>query len=286
MFVIIGIVTVLGAIALGYMMEHGNFAVLWQPAELVIIFGAALGSLVVASSKEVLGAVFKGALGVFGSGKASKAFYMDMLIMLSMLFMKIRREGLVAIEKDIEAPESSQIFTGFLKDKSNAFIVEFVCDTMRVFSTVNIEQHEFDNIMEADIEAFAHEGSVVPASINRVGDALPGLGIVAAVLGVVLTMGKISEPPEVIGQHIGAALVGTFLGVLMCYGIVGPIAANIEHRIQENESCLIVVKSALSAFVGGNPPPVALEAGRRAIPNHHRPSFAELEEAVKASKGK
>jgi chemotaxis protein MotA len=286
MLAIVGICMVIGAVVLGYMLEHGNFAVLWQPAELVIIFGAAFGSLVLGSPKEVVIGALKGVGGVFGSSKASKAFYLDMLIMLSMLFMKIRREGLVAIEKDIEGPEASQIFTGFLKDKTNYFIVEFVCDTMRVFSTVNIEQHEFENIMEADIEAFAHEAVAPAGAVNKMADALPGLGIVAAVLGVVITMGVISEPPEVIGHHIGAALVGTFLGVLMCYGIVGPIAANMEGKARDNEHCLVVVKCALTAFVGGNPPPVALEAGRRAIPNHHRPSFAELEEAVKASKGK
>lgn len=286
MFAIIGIVTVLGAVVLGYMLEAGNFSVLWQPAELVIIFGAAFGSLILGSPKEVTIGALKGIGGAFKSSKTSKAFFLDMLIMLSMLFMKIRREGLVAIEKDIEAPEASQIFTGFLKDKSNAFIVEFVCDTMRVFSTVNIEQHEFENIMEADIEAYSHEAIAPSQALNKMGDALPGLGIVAAVLGVIITMGVISEPPEVIGHHIGAALVGTFLGVLMCYGIVGPIAANMESKAKEGEHCLIVIKCALGAFVGGNPPPVALEAGRRAIPNHHRPSFAELEEAVKASKGK
>ena len=286
MFAIVGIVTVLGAIVLGYVMEHGNFGVLWQPAEVVIIFGAALGSMLLGTPKDVLMAVFKGVAGVFGSGKGGKPFFLDMLIMLSMLFMKIRREGLVAIEKDIEAPESSQIFTGFLKDKTNKYIVEFVCDTMRVFSTVNIEQHEFDNIMEADIEAYLHEALAPSQAVSKVADALPGLGIVAAVLGVVITMGFISEPPEVIGHHVGAALVGTFLGVLMCYGIVGPIATNMEGKAKQGEVCLVVIKCALGAFVGGNPPPVALEAGRRAIPNHHRPSFAELEEAVKASKGK
>ena len=286
MFAIIGIITVLGAIVLGYLLEHGNFSVLWQPAELVIIFGSAFGSLVLGSPKEVVIGALKGVGGVFGSSKSSKAFFLDMLIMLSMLFMKIRREGLVAIEKDIEDPAASQIFTSFLKNKSNAFIVEFVCDTMRVFSTVNIEQHEFENIMESDIEAYAHEALAPSQAVNKMGDALPGLGIVAAVLGVIITMGVISEPPEVIGHHIGAALVGTFMGVLMCYGIVGPMATNMEFKAREGEHCLIVIKCALSAFVGGNPPPVALEAGRRAIPTHHRPSFSELEEAIKASKGK
>ena len=286
MFAIIGIATVLGAVVLGYMLEKGNFSVLWQPAELVIIFGASFGSLVLGSPKEVIIGALKGFGGVFKSSKSSKVFFLDMLIMLSMLFMKIRREGLVAIEKDIEGPEASMIFTSFLKDKSNWFIVEFVCDTMRVFSTVNIEQHEFENIMEADIEAFTHEAVAPSAAVNKMADALPGLGIVAAVLGVVITMGFISEPPEVIGHHVGAALVGTFLGVLMCYGVIGPIAANMESKAKEGEHSLVVIKCALAAFVGGNPPPVALEAGRRAIPTHHRPSFTELEEAIKASKGK
>jgi chemotaxis protein MotA len=286
MFAIIGIAMVLGAITLGYVLEKGNFSVLWQPAELVIIFGAAIGSLIVGSPKEVLSGALKGIGSVFGASKTSKAFFLDMLIMLSMLFMKIRREGLVAIEKDIEAPEASQIFSAFLKNKTNKFIVEFVCDTMRVFSTVNIEQHEFENIMEADIEAYSHEAVAPAGAVNKMADALPGLGIVAAVLGVVITMGYISESPEVIGHHIGAALVGTFMGVLMCYGIVGPMATNMEFKAREGEHALIVVKCALSAFVGGNPPPVALEAGRRAIPTHHRPSFTELEEAIKVSKGK
>jgi len=286
MFAIVGIATVLGAIVLGYILEKGNFSVLWQPAEVLIIFGAAFGSLVVGAPKEVLAGVLKGLGGAFGASRTSKTFFLDMLIMLSMLFMKIRREGLVAIEKDIEAPEASQIFSGFLRNSSNKFIVEFVCDTMRVFSTVNIEQHEFENIMESDIEAYTHEALAPAGAVNKMADALPGLGIVAAVLGVVITMGYISEPPEVIGHHIGAALVGTFMGVLMCYGIFGPLATNMEFKAREGEHCLVVIKCALSAFVGGNPPPVALEAGRRAIPTHHRPSFLELEEAIKVSKGK
>jgi len=165
-------------------------------------------------------------------------------------------------------------------------VVRFICDTMRIFSTVNIEQHEFDNIMEADIEAAAHEAMTAAHTMGKTAYGLPGLGIVAAVLGVVITMGKINEPPEVLGHSIGAALVGTMLGVLGCYGFLGPIAQNMEMRAKELESSLVVVKAALGAFVGGNPPPVALEAGRRAIPTLKRPTFEELEEAIKISKGK
>ncbi|NDY55705.1 flagellar motor stator protein MotA [Desulfovibrio sulfodismutans] len=288
MFVIIGIVIVLGAVGLGFFFEKGNFSLLFSaaPAEMLIIFGGALGSLVISSPKDILGHVFKSLFAIFGSMKTSKGYYLEMLTVLSMLFMKIRREGLVAIEKDIEHPTESPIFSSFAKNKNNAAVVSFVCDTMRIFSTVNIEQHEFDNIMDADIETSAHEALVAAHTMNKTADALPGLGIVAAVLGVVITMGKLNEPPEVLGHSIGAALVGTMLGVLGCYGFLGPMAANMEHRAKEVEAMLLVVKAALGAFVGGNPPPVALEAGRRAIPTGHRPTFEELEEAIKASKGK
>ncbi len=288
MFVIIGVVIVLGAVGLGFFFEKGNFSLLFSaaPAEMLIIFGGAFGSLIISSPKDILGHIFKSFFAIFGSMKTSKGYYLEMLTVLSMLFMKIRREGLVAIEKDIEHPTESPIFSAFAKNKENAAVVSFVCDTMRIFSTVNIEQHEFDNIMDADIEASAHEAMVAAHTMNKTADALPGLGIVAAVLGVVITMGKLNEPPEVLGHSIGAALVGTMLGVLGCYGFLGPMAANMEHRAKEVEATLLVVKAALGAFVGGNPPPVALEAGRRAIPTGHRPTFEELEEAIKASKGK
>ncbi|QLA15284.1 flagellar motor stator protein MotA [Desulfolutivibrio sulfoxidireducens] len=288
MFAIIGILIVLGAVGLGFFFEKGNFSLLFSaaPAEMLIILGGAFGAMVLGAPKEVLGQVFSGILGVFGSMKTSKAYYLDMLTVLSQLFMKIRREGLVAIEKDIEHPTESPIFSSFAKNKANVAVVRFICDTMRIFSTVNIEQHEFDNIMEADIEAAAHEAMTAAHTMGKTADGLPGLGIVAAVLGVVITMGKINEPPEVLGHSIGAALVGTMLGVLGCYGFLGPIAQNMEMRAKELESSLVVVKAALGAFVGGNPPPVALEAGRRAIPTLKRPTFEELEEAIKISKGK
>lgn len=284
MFGIIGIIAVFAAIGIGYWMEDGNFAVLYQPAEYVIILGAVLGSILLGNSKDNVVNIFKHVFDIFKSPKSSKAFYMDMLVTLSGLFMKIRREGLVAIENDIENPGNSPIFSNFVKDKTNGFIVAFVCDTMRIFSTVNIERHEFDNIMDADIEVYIHERMIPSHSIQVAADALPGMGIVAAVLGVVLTMGKITEPPEVLGHHIGAALVGTFLGVLCAYGFVGPIAQNLGQKAKEEEEILTVVKSSLGAFVGGNPPPVALEAGRRAIPNHYRPSFQEFEDALKAAR--
>jgi chemotaxis protein MotA len=288
MFAILGIVIVLGCILAGFIMEKGNFDLLLSaaPPELLMIGGGALGQLVLSAPKDVLGATFKGAMSIFGGMITSKAYYLELLTTMSGLYMKIRREGLVAIEKDVERPAESPIFSSFAKNKKNKEVLEFICDTMRIFSTVNIEAHEFETIMDADIEATVHEALVPAHAISKTADALPGLGIVACVLGVVLTMGKINEPAEVLGHSIGAALVGTFLGVLGAYGFVAPIATNIEHRAKESEAILLTAKASLTAFVGGNPPPVALEAGRRAIPIHKRPSFEELEQAIKASKGK
>jgi len=288
MFAILGAIIVIGCILAGFIMEKGNFNLLLSaaPPELLMIGGGALGQLVLASPKDALGAIFKGALSIFGPMITSKTYYLDLLTTLSGLYMKIRREGLVAIEKDVERPAESPIFSVFAKDKKNKEVLEFICDTMRIFSTVNIEAHEFESIMDADIEATVHEALVPAHAISKTADALPGLGIVACVLGVVLTMGKINEPAEVLGHSIGSALVGTFLGVLGAYGFVAPIATNIEHRAKEAEAILLTAKASLTAFVGGNPPPVALEAGRRAIPINKRPSFEELEQAIKASKGK
>jgi len=288
MFVILGTLIVLGCILAGFVLEKGNFDLILSaaPPELLMIGGGALGALVISSPKEVLVATFKGAMTIFGGMITSKAYYTELLTTLSGLYMKIRREGLVSIEKDVERPAESPIFANFAKNKKNHEVLVFICDTMRIFSTVNIEAHEFETIMDADIEATVHEALLPAHSISKVADGMPALGIVACVLGVVITMGKLNEPAEVLGHSIGAALVGTFMGVLLAYGFIGPISTNIEYRAKETEAILLVAKASLTAFVGGNPPPVALEAGRRAIPIHQRPTFEQLEEAIKASKGK
>ncbi|HML55219.1 MAG TPA: flagellar motor stator protein MotA [Solidesulfovibrio magneticus] len=288
MFVILGTIIVLGCILSGFILEKGNFDLILSaaPPELLMIAGGALGAFVISSPKDVLSHTIKSVFTVFGGMITSKAYYTTLLVTLSGLYMKIRREGLVAIEKDVERPAESPIFSDFAKNKKNHEVLLFICDTMRIFSTVNIEAHEFDNIMDADIEATAHELLIPSHSIGKIADGLPALGIVACVLGVVITMGKLNEPAEVLGHSIGAALVGTFMGVLLAYGFVAPIATNLEFRAKEIEHILLVAKASLGSFVGGNPPPVALEAGRRAIPIHYRPTFEQLEEAIKASKGK
>jgi chemotaxis protein MotA len=286
MFAAIGIVVVFGSVIGGYLMGHGNLSVLIQPAELVIIFGAAIGSLVISSPKKVLVLVVGSIKAIFQSVEVGKETYLELMVLLNRLFRKIRKEGLLAIEGDVDNPKQSQIFSSHPSIASDPQAMDFICDNLRVIISTSLPSHEFETLLDTDIEVRSHENSLPVATISRTADGLPGLGIVAAVLGVVLTMGKMSEPPEVLGAHIGAALVGTFLGVLACYGFVGPMAANLEHKAKEKEIYLSVIKAALLACAAGAAPQTALESARRAIPNEDRPTFAELEEAMKQWKEK
>lgn len=277
MFAIIGIVVVIGAVLGGYLMEHGNLGVIFQPAEMVIIFGSAIGSFLVASPSKVVGLVFGHIAAIFSGKARSKADYLELLSLMNRLFMKIRKDGLISIEADIETPAKSPLFSKYKSLISNHKAVDFICDNLKVIISSNMPPHEMDNLMDVDIEAHQHETMIPSLSVAKVADSLPGFGIVAAVLGVVLTMGKIDQPPAVLGHSIGAALVGTFLGVLMCYGFVGPMAANLEHQAKEDEAYYHVIKVAMVAFVGGAAPQLSVEFGRRAIPGKERPTFNELE---------
>lgn len=284
MFAIIGALIVLGAVVGGYLMEHGNLSVLFQPAEVVIIFGAAIGGFVIASPMKVIKAVIAGLLNILKGKAYSKADYMEVLLLMSEIFSKIRKEGLVSIEADVDNPHESKIFSKYPKFLKNHHAVDLVADTLRTVMTTSIAPHELESLLDTELEAY-HEELMIPSkSVSTVADGLPGLGIVAAVLGVVLTMGKISEPPEVLGHSIGAALVGTFMGVLMCYGFVGPAARNLECIANEEKEYLNVLKIALVAFVGGAAPQIAVEFGRRVIPPNVKPTFIEVEEAIRELK--
>lgn len=284
MFAIIGVVVLFGCIIGGYLMEEGNLHVLVQPAELVIIGGAALGAFIISATPRVFGLVLKGFTTVLASKSLSKATYLELLSLLYQLFSKIRKEGLVSIESDIENPEKSPIFKKFPGVLKNHHVLNFICDNLKVIITANVPPHELDNIMELEIDTHHHESMVPSHAIAKIADGLPALGIVAAVLGVVLTMGKISEPPAVLGHAIGSALVGTFLGVLLSYGLVGPIATNLENQAEEGTIPFQVVKVALVAFVGGSAPQMAVEFGRRAVPGKEKPSFNELESQLRGKK--
>ncbi len=285
MIVIIGAILVLGAVVGGFMMEHGNPFVLFQPAEFVIIFGAALGGFFIATPVKAIKFIVVCTLGIFKGSRYTRADYMEVLLLLSQVFYKIRKQGLVAVEEDVDNPEQSTIFTQYPKFLKNHHAVEFLTDTLRTVISTTIEPHELESLMDTELESY-HEELLVPSkSLNTVADSLPGLGIVAAVLGVVLTMQKIGEPPEVLGHSVGAALVGTFLGVLMCYGFTGPAAKNLEYMAAEELEYANVLKVALKSFITNNAAPqVAIEFGRRVIPDSMRPTFSEVEEAMKAVK--
>ncbi|MBI4681832.1 MAG: flagellar motor stator protein MotA [Nitrospirae bacterium] len=281
MFVIIGMVVVLGAVIGGYLLEHGNIHLLFQPVELLIIGGAALGAFFISSPSKVIGLVTKNISKVFSAKGASKSEFLEILGVLNAIFTKMRKEGLIAIEGDIEKPDQSPLFTKNPSILKNHHAVSFICDNLKVIISANVTPFELENIMDLEMESHHHEALIPAHAVAKISDGLPALGIVAAVLGVVLTMAKISEPPEVLGHSIGAALVGTFLGVLLSYGFVGPIGTHLEHIAEEDMILFQVIKIALVSFVGGAAPQIAVEYGRRVIPSGAKPSFSELEEAMR-----
>ena len=281
MFVIVGFIIVIGSVLGGYAMVNGPFAVLLQPAELLIIFGAGFGAFIASNSAFTLKLATKGLGHMFGNGP-SKNQYLEMLALLYGLFAKMQREGIISVEKDIEQPDSSPLFQRFHtlpKDKAACF---YIGDTLRVNLTTG-NAGELDKLMGVDMSAM-HDEEILPAhSIGHMAESMPGMGIVAAVLGVVITMGSINEPPEVLGHHIGAALIGTFLGILLCYGFIGPIGAKLETLAHERHLFFRAIREALAAAVRGSSPIVALEYGRRAIPLTFRPTFLEMEQKLKGS---
>jgi len=278
---IIGILVVLGCIAGGYLMEKGNLLVLMQPAELLIIAGAAIGTVLIGNPTYVLKDIVGGVLRVFKGSPYTAGIYLDTLKFLNDFFNIARKAGLSTLEEDLDAPEKSALFKrhpNFLKNKE---AMHFFCDTVRTLVTGGIETHDLDQIMETDLEIHHRGGRISAGALTTVADSLPGLGIVAAVLGVVITMGSLGGPPEEIGHKVAAALVGTFLGILLCYGFLGPVAAHIKKHSDSEGEYLTCLRMALLASMKGLSPILALEAARRAIPHHVRPSFQEMDKAIR-----
>jgi len=280
MFAIIGIIVVFGCILAGYLMEHGNLRVLIQPAELVIIGGAAVGTVLIANPIHILKKIAGGLGGVFGGSKFGKQVYLDTLKMMYDLLNKARKDGLMALESDIEQPDKSPVFSKNATFVRNHHIRDFVCDSLRMAIT-GVDAFELDQMLDTDMEVHHHDSTQPTSALSTMADSLPGLGIVAAVLGVVITMGALGGPPEEIGHKVAAALVGTFLGILLCYGFVGPIAANMTKAAEEEHAFLGVLRVLIVSFLKGSAPILAVEAARRAIPGHVRPSFQELETACR-----
>jgi chemotaxis protein MotA len=280
MFAIIGIIIVFGSVLAGYLMEHGNIRVLIQPAELIIIGGAGVGTLLVANPLHILKQIGGGIGGVFGASKFGKQTYIDTLKMMYDLLNKARKDGLMALEADVEEPEKSAVFSknpAFLK---NHHVCDFVCDSLRMAIT-GIDAFDLDQMLDLDLEVHHQDSTQSTTALSTVADSLPGLGIVAAVLGVVITMGALGGPPEEIRNKVAAALVGTFLGILLCYGLVGPIAANMTKAADEEHAFLYVMRVLMVSFLKGTAPIMAVEMARRAVPGHVRPSFQELEKACR-----
>lgn len=281
MFSIIGILVVFGAVLGGFLMEKGPMAVLIQPSEFLIIGGAAFGTLLSANPVHVLKKIAKGLVQVLGGSKFTKKRYIDSLKMMFSLFVKARKEGLAGIETDIEEPGKSAVFSKYPDFLKHHHSRDFVCDTMRMAITGGASPFDLDQMMELDMEVH-HIGATMPATaLATVADSLPGLGIVAAVLGVVLTMSALGGPPEEIGHKVAAALVGTFLGILLCYGMVGPLSSSLSKLVDDEQAFYHVLRVLMLSFIKGMSPSIAIELGRRAIPEHVRPSFQEVDKACR-----
>jgi chemotaxis protein MotA len=285
MFAIIGIVLVFGAVIGGFLMEKGHIAVLVQPAELLIIAGAATGTLLVANPLHILKGILTGLKGVLSGSKFGKKRYLNLLKMMYLFLNKVRKEGLLSVENDVEKPNGSTIFRSFPDFLADRHAQAFACDTLRMAITGGVDPFDMDQMMELDMEVHHHEATQPVAALTTVADALPGLGIVSAVLGVVITMGSLGGPPEQIGEKVAAALVGTFLGILLCYGVAAPLSSNMAKAADEHNDYLHVMRVLLLAFLKGSAPMIAIELGRRAIPARVRPTFDEMERFCKGQSG-
>jgi chemotaxis protein MotA len=281
MFSIVGILVVIGSVLGGFLMEKGKLPVLLQPAEFLTIAGAALGTVLAANPLHVLKGVGSGLIGTLKGGSFTEKRYTDSLKMLFDVFSKARKEGLVAVETDIEEPEKSSIFSKYPAFLGDHHVTAFVCDTMRMAVTGGVRPFDVDQMMELDLEVHHHTSMLPTQALTSMADALPGLGIVAAVLGIVVTMGALGGPPAEVGHKVASALVGTFLGILLCYGVVGPLASSMSKNIDEQHAYYHVLRVTMIAFIKGTSPILAVEMGRRAIPEHVRPKFAAVEKACR-----
>ncbi|MFC4161555.1 flagellar motor stator protein MotA [Chitinimonas lacunae] len=286
MFVIIGYIFMCVCIFGAYAAHGGHLGVLWQPSEIVIIFGGGLGALIVAYGGAPLKQVIKGLPLVFKGSPYGKAFYMDLFALMFEILSKVRKEGLMSIEGDVENPEGSPLFSKYPSVAHDHHVVEFITDYLRLMVGGNLNAFEIENLMDVEIDTHHHESEVPAQAINKLADGLPAFGIVAAVMGVVHTMGSLHLPPSELGKLIGAALVGTFMGILLAYGFVGPLATILEGRAADGTRVFQTIKVTLLASLNGYAPQVAVEFGRKALQGSIRPSFSELEEYVKSAKSK
>jgi chemotaxis protein MotA len=285
MLLLIGYVLVLLA-SLGTYAVHGSLGALWVPMEYLAILGLTIGGFIAGNGSKAIKATLAALPGALKGGKYNKAAYIDVLALLFEILAKVRKEGLMSIESDIETPDASPIFSKYPNIVSDHHVVEFMVDYLRMMVGGNLNAFEIENLMDIEIETHHHESHQPAAIMAKVADGAPAFGIVVAVMGVVNVMGSVGEPPAVLGKMIGGALVGTFLGILVSYGFVGPIASQLEQKSDVDGKIYQCIKVVLLASMSGYAPQVAIEFGRKVLFSADRPGFLELEEEIKARKKK
>lgn len=286
MLVLIGYAVVLGSVFGGFVMEGGHLAALVQPIELLMIGGAACGAFFVGNNGKAIKATLKALPGLLKGSKYNKGLYMELMTLQFEVLSKVRKEGLMSIEGDIESPEESAIFSKYPAVLSDHHIIEFMTDYLRLMVSGNMDAFQIENLMDNEIDTHHAEAEVPVHCIAKLGDAMPAFGIVAAVMGVVHTMASVGLPPAELGLLIADALVGTFLGILLAYGFVGPLSTLLEQKLHESSKVFQCVKVTLLASLNGYAPALAVEFGRKVLFSTERPSFSELEEHIKQSKSK
>ncbi|HUW27461.1 MAG TPA: flagellar motor stator protein MotA [Sulfuriferula sp.] len=286
MLVIVGYIVVLASVFGGFALGGGHLAALLQPVELLMIGGAATGAFLVGNNPKSIRATLKALPGLLKGSKYTKALYMELMALLYELLSKVRKEGLMSIESDVDKPEDSPIFSKYPGILADHHVMEFMTDYLRLMVSGNMDAFQIENLMDNEIETHHHEGEVPVHVIAKLGDAMPAFGIVAAVMGVVHTMASVGLPPAELGILIANALVGTFLGILLAYGFVGPLATLLEQKLNESSKMFQCVKVTLLASLNGYAPALAVEFGRKVLFSTERPSFIELEDHVKQARSK
>ncbi|MES2025469.1 MAG: flagellar motor stator protein MotA [Pseudomonadota bacterium] len=286
MLVIIGYLAVVLSVFGGFALAGGHLASLLQPIELLMIGGAAVGAFFVGNNGKAIKATLKALPNVFKGSKYTKSLYMELMTLLFEILTKVRKEGLMSIEGDIDAPEESAIFTKYPTVLADHHIIEFMTDYLRLMVSGNMDAFQIENLMDNEIDTHHAEGEVPVHCIAKIGDGLPAFGIVAAVMGVVHTMASVGLPPAELGILIANALVGTFLGILLSYGFVSPLSSVLEQKLHESSKIFQCVKVTLLASLNGYAPALAVEFGRKVLFSTERPSFSELEEHIRQSKTK
>ena len=281
---LLGFVVVIGCVLGGFVISGGHPLALWHPSELLVIFGAAMGAFIISNPIKIIKKV-GGNFGIlFKGSKYTKALYLDALALMYDLLNKARKDGMVALEADVDEPENSAIFQKYPNVTANHHALDFICDYLRLMVSAKLNSFEIEALMDVELDTHHEEGHAPPAAINRIADGLPGFGIVAAVLGIVITMASLNDGAEVIGHKVATALVGTFLGILLAYGFVGPIANYLDYAAKDESQFIKCLKTCLMASIQGYPPQIAIEFGRKTIFSTERPAFRELDEHIKNNK--